>query len=339
MVSISFIIPTFNNLELLKRCIPSIESQLQSEDKIILVDDGSVDGTNEYLIANFTEKENFILLTQKNSGSGSARNLGMKNSNTDYIWFIDADDFLLDGAVDQVKEVLQTNGYDMLYIGYSVMVNHFKTEHREINYNPKDKVELMLTEHYPWNKIIKKACLQNIYFPDTNIRYQDQATIPVIIAKARNIGIIEGPLYLYDMSHTGNMSKKKCRNKDIYKAFQYLNEHYENNRLTREELEILYIKKFIFDEPYNVDVHFRDIYLNTKKVCQFLNSNIPEWRKSLLLKVNAISKYNHLMKFPVLKVFVGKVMWISPFIASILIYGFLLIKYVLFLGRNVRKGY
>ncbi|MEO4053433.1 glycosyltransferase family 2 protein [Solibacillus sp. CAU 1738] len=330
MVSISYIIPTFNNLELLKRCIYSIEPQLKSEDKIIIINDGSNDGTKEYLNENFTKKRNYIILNQPNKGSGSARNLGLERCDTDYIWFVDADDFLVADARDRINEVLESNHYDLLFIGYSIKINSSEIENKEIQYDPQEKIGLFMTEHYPWNKVISKKLFQNIYFPNENIRFQDQATIPVIISKARTLGAISKPLYIYDMSHPNNISKNSKKNKDIYAAFLYLNKHYKKQNLKKEEIEALYIKKFIFDEAYHSNINILKIYLNLRKVYHFLEANMSNWGKSALLKQNEISKYNHIIKYVQLKAFIGKVISISPLAASFLIFFFKLSKRVIF---------
>lgn len=337
LVSISYIIPTFNNLTLLKRCISSFEPQLKVEDKVIIVDDGSTDGTIEYLKEKYLDNDNFIILTQKNSGSGSARNYGMKSVETDYIWFVDADDYIVEHAAEKVKTVLKLNTYDLLYVGYSIKKSKSNIENKEIRYNPDDKIEIFLTEHYPWNKIVKKDLFHNIYFPNENIRYVDHATIPIIISKAKNVGTIPEPLYIYNFSHSNNISKNKKKNKDIYTVFQYLDEQFKTNNLKKEELEVLYIKKFIYDEPYNVNLNFREIYSNLKGIRKYLFDHLPNWNKSLLLKIKNVSQYNHILKFPILKSVTGKIMSISPLAATIIIYILLLFKHILHLKSNLNR--
>jgi glycosyltransferase involved in cell wall biosynthesis len=320
MVSISYIIPTFNNLNLLKRCISSIEPQLDNDDKIIIINDGSNDGTKEYLQENFMGNRNYIILNQPNKGSGVARNFGVEKCETDYIWFVDADDYLVEDAGIRVKTAIKINQYDVLFVGYSIKISNTVLENKEVQFDLNDKIGLYLTEHYPWNKLIKKSLFQNIEFPKVNMRFQDQATIPVIISRAESIGAISKPLYIYDMSHSNNISKNDKKRKDIYTAFLYLNKHYKNQNLKGEELEALYIKIFIFDEAYHSNMNLFNIYLNLKYVYDFLEKNLSNWAESPLLTQKEISKYAFLLQNIKLKAFIGKVISVSPFIASILIF-------------------
>lgn len=335
MVSISFIIPTFNTLLLLQRCLKSIEFQIRPEDKIIIIDDGSTDGTKEYLTKKYRNKSNYIVLNQHNSGSGSARNLGLRNAETDYIWFVDADDYLIDNAIDKVKSVLSINNHDILFMGYQVKLSRSKLDVKEVTYNPLNKIELLLTEHFPWNKIIRKDLFRDIYFPNENIRFVDHATMPVIILRANDMGIIREPLYIYDFSHSKNISKKIKKNRDIYIAFRYLEQHSQNNNISPEELEILYIKKFVFDELYNIRLNMRDIYSNAKMIKIYLYLHVPKWTQSQLLKKRMLN-YKHIVKFSLWKVLVGKSLILSTFLASIFIYCFLFTKQIFVFLRNLK---
>jgi glycosyltransferase involved in cell wall biosynthesis len=86
-VKISVIIPTFNRAKLVQRAIKSVLNQTLKPYEIIVVDDGSTDDTLEVL-KNYPIK----VLTQKNKGISSARNLGIKNATGDIIALLDSDD-------------------------------------------------------------------------------------------------------------------------------------------------------------------------------------------------------------------------------------------------------
>src|SRR5271170_8041344 len=85
----SAIIPTYNRRELLQRTLQSVLSQDQVEPEIIVVDDGSTDGTME-MLGTFAPRVQ--TLRQTNRGPGAARNLGMTHASGDYIAFLDSDD-------------------------------------------------------------------------------------------------------------------------------------------------------------------------------------------------------------------------------------------------------
>ena len=91
---ISVIVPVYNTKEYLERCVNSLLMQTYQDMEIILVDDGSTDGSGE-ICDRFAEREERIRAFHKeNGGSSSARNLGIDNAKGDYIGFVDSDDYV-----------------------------------------------------------------------------------------------------------------------------------------------------------------------------------------------------------------------------------------------------
>src|SRR5262249_35304485 len=85
----SVVIPTYNRLDFLRQAISSVWAQTNREYEIIVVDDGSTDGTMDYLLS---LGPNIKALRQANSGPGAARNLGAKHASGRYVAFLDSDD-------------------------------------------------------------------------------------------------------------------------------------------------------------------------------------------------------------------------------------------------------
>lgn len=91
---ISVIVPVYNTKEYLERCVNSLLMQTYQDMEIILVDDGSTDGSGE-ICDRFAEREERIRAFHKeNGGSSSARNLGIDNAKGEYIGFVDSDDYV-----------------------------------------------------------------------------------------------------------------------------------------------------------------------------------------------------------------------------------------------------
>lgn len=91
---VSIIIPVFNAEKYLKRCVESILTQTYLAFELILIDDGSSDGSGKICDA-YGEQYSFIhVIHIKNSGVGNARNIGLKICKGEYITFVDADDFI-----------------------------------------------------------------------------------------------------------------------------------------------------------------------------------------------------------------------------------------------------
>ena len=88
---ISVIIPTHNRLKMLKRAISSVEKQTFKNYEIIIISDGSTDGTNDYSCSIKNDKIKFYI-NETSKGASGARNIGLDHAKGDYIAFLDDDD-------------------------------------------------------------------------------------------------------------------------------------------------------------------------------------------------------------------------------------------------------
>lgn len=107
-MDLSIIIPVYNAAPLLNRCLDSIFSQnTKYKYEIILIDDGSTD--NSLDIIKSRKENNIILYQQKNSGPSVARNNGLILAKGEYIAFLDADDYWLDGFIEKTLSFIKSN--------------------------------------------------------------------------------------------------------------------------------------------------------------------------------------------------------------------------------------
>lgn len=319
MPNISFIIPTYNNKALLQRCLFSILSEIETNDEIIIVDDGSTDNTYDYISNKYGAIKNLLLVKQKNSGSGAARNNGLKHSTKEYVWFVDSDDFIVSGSLQKIKKKLISKNIDMLFFDfYRDEISNKKRQN--ININIYDKNSMFMSFHVPWNKIIRRTLFEDIYFPEGRIRYQDHGTIPIIISISTRFSYLKKPLYVYNDDNPDNISKKQNKNDDIYSAFQNLINYYHKDMLKREEIELLFIYTFIYSQIYNSPSNsFKDIYLNIKKVKKYLDKSYSDWRNSIYLNYSYMKKYNKTVDKLSLKIIIGNITRYNALIPTLLI--------------------
>lgn len=120
----SVIIPTYNYSQYLHRCLASITKQKYLDCEIIIVDDGSTDNTKEIVKEIQHEFPNYSInyIWQKNNGLSSARNHGIKEAKGNYIWFLDADDYLSNNSLHIIDDYLDNNpNTEMLFGGYKAI--------------------------------------------------------------------------------------------------------------------------------------------------------------------------------------------------------------------------
>lgn len=107
-MDLSIIIPVYNAAPLINRCLDSIFNQTtQYTYEVILIDDGSTDNSVE-IIKSRTEN-NITLYQQKNSGPSVARNKGIKIAKGEFIAFLDADDYWLDGFIEKTLSFIKSD--------------------------------------------------------------------------------------------------------------------------------------------------------------------------------------------------------------------------------------
>lgn len=127
---ISAIIPTYNRRESVTRAIDSVLAQKRAADEVIVVDDGSNDGTCEELTARYANKIVLHKLTE-NRGVSAARNHAIKHSTGNWIALLDSDDEWLPGKLEQQESLLNQHPHvichsDEIWIRNGVRVNQMK---------------------------------------------------------------------------------------------------------------------------------------------------------------------------------------------------------------------
>ena len=114
---ISVIVPVYNIKEYLTRCVTSITGQSYEKLEILLVDDGSTDGTG-VLCDELAEQDQRIRVFHKeNGGSSSARNLGIQNATGEFLGFVDSDDYIETDMYERLVEGIMNSGAEIAQIG------------------------------------------------------------------------------------------------------------------------------------------------------------------------------------------------------------------------------
>ena len=114
---ISVIVPVYNIEVYLPRCIETIARQTYRNLEIILVDDGSTDGSGAICDEYVKTDERAIVIHQENQGLWAARNTGQKVAHGQYLMYVDGDDYLHVDAIKAMYEAINQNGsYDMAMI-------------------------------------------------------------------------------------------------------------------------------------------------------------------------------------------------------------------------------
>lgn len=118
-IMVSIIIPMYERKNSISGILSDIEKQTYKDYEVVLVDDGSSDGTYEYCKKNFGKFENYKIISKEHSGVSETRNKGIEKAEGRYIAFVDSDDRIEPDYLE--KLVSNINGYDMVISSFDRM--------------------------------------------------------------------------------------------------------------------------------------------------------------------------------------------------------------------------
>jgi len=115
---ISIIIPAYNAESTIESTISSALSQTYSNIEVVVVNDGSIDTTENVLISKFGNDSRVRVITQMNQGVSVARNTGIEQSAGEYIVFLDSDDYLENSFVSTLVSLISKSNSDIAFCAY-----------------------------------------------------------------------------------------------------------------------------------------------------------------------------------------------------------------------------
>ena len=262
MVKISIIIPVYNVEKYLRECLDSILAQTFQDFEIICVDDGSTDKSLEILQEYKRKDDRFVILQQRHSGAGSARNNGIRLAEGKYIQFLDSDDYFEPTLLEEMYNRAEKFNADLTVCSsrkvddegnitetgspnFPINIDKVPREQVFNRQDFKDEIFCLLIP-VVWNKLIKKSFLEenHLEFPPLKI-YEDIAFMHSLVISARRIAAFNKELINYRFNRPGSLvSTRSSHTIDAVKSCMYLGE-FLKSRGFLPEYENAYRKVFI----------------------------------------------------------------------------------------------
>lgn len=178
-MKVSVVIPCYNVENELIRCVASIISQNIGDMEILLVDDGSTDGTPELCDKLALQYSNVKVIHQRNSGLSEARNTGLSEAIGEYIIFIDSDDYIDQGIFQKVINKMENVQADVGVYNVTRIYGEIHKKLESINTEASSSDEMLKImmkfkgiDFYAWNKIYKRTVIKHLYF-EKQVKYED----------------------------------------------------------------------------------------------------------------------------------------------------------------------
>ncbi|MBZ4687987.1 MAG: glycosyltransferase-like protein [Clostridiales bacterium] len=296
MIKISVIMPVYNAENFIKKCLNSLINQTLKDIEIIIINDGSEDNSQKIIDEYVKIDSRIISIEKENGGVGTAVSIGIEKAKGQFLYFIDADDWLkLDALEHYYNKIIESNAD--IYIGakflfydnnrqilHNQYLPYFKTNLEEKNYSDaSDEYEkVFYTKVTPHAKLFKNRNCQKIHLTN-KVRYivDNQLTL---------LNLIQANKVIYDKSYIG--SYHYIRRKGNFNSLNLETKVYEQFIVYVDILE--QANKYICNKKkYNYlkrKIKVSAIYLYVKYIFLCYRKTKKEKVKKLKQKIMFITK-------------------------------------------------
>ena len=224
---LSILVPVYNAEKNLKGCLDSILAQTYTDYEIVLVNDGSADGSGAICEAYAAQYPAIRVIHQENGGVSRARNVLLAAARGAYITFVDADDALDPWYLETLLRDLRETESDIAICSWDEVSED--GVRMELNYDRKEEGFVLWTGEQAvnrllyqkgidtnlWGKLYTRQVLEGVVFPEGKA-YEDIAVVYQIFLKARRVCYRPQALYLYTINTSGiSQSKFTPRRMDL----------------------------------------------------------------------------------------------------------------------------
>lgn len=315
MKKVSVIVPVYNVEKYLNRCLDSLVNQTLKDIEIIIVNDGSIDGS-QTIIDDYKNKYPELIKAYyiENGGAAQARNYALNHVSGEYIGFVDSDDYISEEMYEKLYNKAKEAETDIVCCNYYRVYDNKKFVKKQFGNSNILKEEVfdknvyesnLLFDEVPylWNKIFKADIIKNnnLKFCNDLRIYEDLLFTYQAFSEANKISRVEDALYYYMVARQDSLTQLLTEKRfDIFKVSEKLTKYYKDiNKYEEVEEALLYvILKHIYvileKRTSSKEKKLKQKYIN--KVFEHLNNNFPSWRNNIYFKLQNKCKKRYTSK-------------------------------------------
>lgn len=291
MKKVTVVIPVYNGKKRIKKCIDSVLSQTYKNTEIIVFDDGSKDGSYEYLIETYskTKPENLLFIKKENEGVAKTRNRGIQMASGEYIAFIDQDDYILPTYLEEYMGKVEETDAEIVVGGYK-RISDEGVVSRTVQLDDTEWAKMVVTA--PWAHVYKTSCLKenNVEFLSTGLG-EDIYFNLLAYSYAENVCTIPSVSYMWvDNPISVSNSKQNTISEDRSPLF-LLNELKAHlpaeNKMGNNFIEYYFVRYvawyFLYTFRGSKTENLVSMY---EKVMKWLKDSYPNYRKNPYMKLS-----------------------------------------------------
>ena len=213
---VSVIVPIYNNIKFLKRCVESIENQTYKNLEIILIDDGSTDGSSKLCDDLVVNDSRVHVYHNMNHGVSYSRNYGINKAHGDFIFFCDSDDYLDREIIQKLvfhfqKNAICRTSYKKIFRKSTKTIEPITCSKKQFIYNILNGKE----DGYCWGYLFEKKVIRNLKFDENSSFMEDlEFLLRYVMQVDTVISVNENSYYNYiDNSNGISSAKNHCLKK------------------------------------------------------------------------------------------------------------------------------
>lgn len=254
---LQIIVPAYNVENYLRPCIESILSQkTQYKYFLVLVDDGSTDNTGA-VADSFANDQRVKIIHQENKGFSGARNTALQNIYANYIMFVDSDDMLVQGAIEQLLRVAYQNKAEIVQGEFYELYKDGQVDIKQPNGEAKLVYPALGNlKGFPWGKVFANNLFENIVFPD-GFWFEDSVLSFLMYPRVERAFTMPQIVYIYRKTNVNSISNTAPKKPKCVDSF------YITDLLMDEHSEV----GLPIDQVF-VEKVFRQIVLNARRMAQ-----------------------------------------------------------------------
>ena len=245
------------------KCISSIAGQTYTNLEILLVNDGSTDGTDK-ICDSWQERDHRIrAIHQQNEGVSCARNNGIKHVDGEYVAFVDADDWIDVNMYSDMMSALLSTGSDIVHCDLCIVYDDGSMEHRvnerDVTVRIMGRAEgvIMILDDHKWRtqigcKIYKKILFENIEFPKGRIYGEDMIVHDLFHHAAQTV-FLDKEYYFY-LVRNDSASRQGNTKVEMKKISDYSDANFERYSFVVNHPEYQSVLPFIKHKTINLAV-------------------------------------------------------------------------------------
>lgn len=213
-IAVSVVLPVYKVPEYLPACLDSILRHPDADIEIVAVDDASPDECGRILDERAERDPRLrVVHLERNGGLGEARNAGLGHARGEYVWFVDSDDLVADGALAAIIDRVTRTRPDVLLFDYvrdlagETAPNPWSALLREPPppdvFTLRERPSVMGVMMTAWNKVIRRTYLLDLGLRFGPGYYEDVAVTYPILMAAERIGLLDQVCYVYREQRAG----------------------------------------------------------------------------------------------------------------------------------------